>query len=289
MNEIASQFGEQGHLNGIVTQSSGSNEAQIALVLISAGLTAKAGPFRLYTQLAREASKIGLTTLRFDLGGIGNSQEIYLSYPLKLRTELDIKQALDYLETKCKARRFILGGLCSGAEDSLSYADKDSRVAGVFLIDGHAYRTRGWWIRNIISTRFVLRMAGNIFKLLSLVNNKSKNVKEPELEGDSSGFIDYQQMSLQESSEILRVLTGRNTKLLYIYTLELCERLNHKNQFFQMFPDIDFKNLVTVSYLHHMGHIQIFEQDRDELIEIICNWLSASFSIKKFSDIIEAG
>ncbi len=288
MNEIACQFGEQGRLNGIVTQSSKSNEVPIVLILISAGLTAKTGPFRLHTQLAREASKQGLTTMRFDLGGIGNSEEIYLSYPLKLRTELDIKQAIDYMETTYKASRFILGGLCSGAEDSLNYAYTDSRVAGVFLIDGHAYRTNRWWLRNIFSTRLALLMAKMILKSLTLRNKQSNSIKEPGLEGDSSGLIDYQQMSLEESSEILRVLTVRNTKLLYIYTLGLSDRINHRNQFYQMFPDIDFKDLVTLCYLPHMGHIQIFEQDRIEMVKIICEWLGENFSTYRLEGTISA-
>ena len=98
MKEYACQFGEQGRLNGIVTQPATAKESTTALILVSAGLTAKAGPFRLHTLLAREVAKKGLTTLRFDLGGIGNSAQIYPGYPLKVRTKLDITAAVDFLD-----------------------------------------------------------------------------------------------------------------------------------------------------------------------------------------------
>ena len=131
-------------------------------------------------------------------------------------------------------------------------------------------------------------MAKKIQKSLNLWTNKSNSINEPGLEGDSSGLIDYQQMSFEESSDILKVLTDRNTKLLYIYTQGLSDRFNHKKQFFQMFPDIDFKNLLTLSYLPHMGHIQIFEQDRNEMVTIICEWLGVNFSKKYVKGEIKA-
>lgn len=279
MKEYACQFGEQGRLNGIVTQPSSAKTATIALILVTAGLTAKAGPFRLYTQLAREAAKKGFTTLRFDLGGIGNSQQIHAGYPLKVRTDLDIKAAVDFMESTYSIQSFVLGGLCSGAEDSFRYAIKDHRVEGVFLLDGHAYVTRGWWINHIISRKFLIGLTRRILRKLHLFKSPDNVNQGSELEGDQGGFINYQQMDIEESTAILKNLLDRNTKLHYVYTGGLIDIFNHKGQFYQMYPNIDFKNLVTLTHFPYMGHIQVFEQDRQELIVDICDWLSGSFPL----------
>ncbi len=279
MKEIACQFGEQNRLNGIITEATNTVRSPIALILVTAGLTAKAGPFRLYTRLAREASKIGMIAMRFDLGGIGNSKEIHPGFPLNKRTEWDIKQAADYLEKNYNTSSFVLGGLCSGAEDSLRYALEDQRVTGVFLIDGHAYRTKKWWWMNTFNLRYIIQIFGRILRSIRLFKYIVKDTNELSLEGNSGSLIDYQQMEFEEVNIILQTLIDRNTRLHYIYTLGLSDNFNHKNQFYQMFPNIDFKDLVTVNYLSHMGHVQIFEQDRDEMVKTICDWLNHNFSL----------
>ncbi len=43
-------------------------------VLVNAGMVAKSGPWRLYVEVARRLAHAGVATLRFDLGGIGDSR-----------------------------------------------------------------------------------------------------------------------------------------------------------------------------------------------------------------------
>ncbi|MEJ2419327.1 MAG: hypothetical protein P8Y45_20865 [Exilibacterium sp.] len=93
MNEFACQFGEQNHLNGVFTRPGEFTPAKPMVVLVTAGFTPKSGPFRLYTLLARTIAGMGLAALRFDLGGIGNSEQIDVSTPLKVRTRCDINAA----------------------------------------------------------------------------------------------------------------------------------------------------------------------------------------------------
>ncbi len=276
MKEQACQFGEQGRLNGIVTLPENNHKPQATVILVTAGLTGKTGPFRLYTRLARKAAEKGFATLRFDLGGIGNSGQIHLGLPLKLRTKLDIKAALDYMEVTYQSSNFVLGGLCSGAEDSFRFAEEDARVSGVILLDGHAYITKGWWINHVSTIKFWVECCRGLFKKFK---PSKQSLDESNLEGDQGGLIDYQQMDIEESTGILKKLIARNTKLHYLFTRGLDNRFNHESQFAKMYPDIDLKDLVTISYLPQIAHIQVFEEDRELIAKIVSNWLSQSFSV----------
>ena len=103
-------------------------------MLVSAGLLPKFGPYRLYAELARRLADDGVVTLRFDLGGIGDSAQEYEGRSLKTRTDLEIRAAIDHLSECHGFGNVGLGGLCSGAEDSLRVAAADPRVTGVVFI-----------------------------------------------------------------------------------------------------------------------------------------------------------
>lgn len=149
MKESSCQFGEYRQLAGILTAPD-EPAPRAALVLVSAGLSPKFGPFRLYAELARRLSREGFLTLRLDLGGIGDSRQDYASYPLEKRTRLEIEAALDYLSVRYELNGIVLGGLCSGAEDAFRSAELDTRVTGVVMIDPFAYRTSGWLWRHVL-------------------------------------------------------------------------------------------------------------------------------------------
>ncbi len=278
MNEFACQFGEQNHLNGVFTRPGEFTPAKPVVVLVTAGFTPKSGPFRLYTLLARTIAGMGLAALRFDLGGIGNSEQIDVSTPLKVRTRCDINAALDYLQGQYGCEQFILCGLCSGAEDSFRYAESDVRVKGVALIDPHAYITKGWHLKRVFSRYFLNRIINKLVRSLGVsplviaANNDNKNQA-----GSGGDLIDYQYMEHAESSRILCALIERGTRLHYLYTGGAIDTFNHKGQFRKMFPGIDFKGLVTLSHIPHIEHTQVFEQDRREVIDTLSDWLSSCF------------
>ena len=129
MKEHCCQFGAGQGLAGIVCEPSSERPRQ-ALILVSAGLLPKQGPFRLYAQLARRLAGSGVVTLRFDLGGIGDSALDTSGLPLRARTERDLQAAIDFLQQRFPAAQLVLAGLCSGAEDAFRMAARDPRVAG---------------------------------------------------------------------------------------------------------------------------------------------------------------
>ena len=84
-------------------------------------------------------------------------------------------------------------------------------------------------------------------------------------------------MSLQESTGILNILLARHVHLHYVYTGGRTGTFNHKGQFFNMFKGIDFGNYLTLDYIPHIEHTQVFEEDRDELVTVISRRLGAMY------------
>ena len=266
MTEVCCQFGEYGQLAGIVTEPAA--ECRVLCVLVNAGLVPKSGPWRLYVEVARRLAQSGVATLRFDLGGVGDSRRAQADQPLRQRTALEIRAAVDELRRRYPdSRGVVVGGLCSGAEDALRYAVDDARVAGVVLIAPFAYRTAGWKWRHIAFRvmRRTLRAAG-IYKPIVPPRRVTRA-------GARKRVVRYQYMEHAESSRILRTLIARQARVLFIYTGGQQESFNHAGQLQQMFADIPFEGRVAVGFFPHMDHTQMFAGDRRVVVETIDGWI----------------
>jgi hypothetical protein len=266
MREIACLFGSDQHLSGIVTEPNG--EAKEALILISAGLLPKHGPYRLYAEIARAVAEDGRLVLRFDLGGIGDSGLGSESGELQVRTAVEVQQALDLIASRYQITRFTLGGLCSGAEDALRAAVSDARVTGVLMIDPFAYRTSGWFWRHLIfrGMRRLLRAAGMYTPLH--VASRANTPSRPRV-------VVYEYMSHIESHGLLQQLIARGVGLHLIYTGGMREHFNHTGQFRKMYPDLAFGELLKVDFIKGIDHTAPRWNDRRLIIE---NILEHTFS-----------
>ncbi|MEO6574351.1 MAG: hypothetical protein ABIP89_10955 [Polyangiaceae bacterium] len=264
MKETCCRFGEHGQLAGIITHPTGADR-RVACVLVNAGLVPKQGPYRLYTDLARHLAAQGILTLRFDLGGIGDSRQDYPSEPLKVRTEIEIASALDYLTKEYELGGIVLGGLCSGAEDALRYAEGDPRVTSIVLIDPFSYRTSGWSWRHLAfrARRRALRSLG--------IYQPFVHRADADQSGAATGksFVDYKYIAHPEASRLLRKMISRRVRMHFLYTGGVRETFNYEGQLAAMFSDIDFEGMVTVDYFPRTEHTQVLEEDRRELVTAI--------------------
>jgi hypothetical protein len=269
MKESCCQFGEDRHLAGIMTEAVDGGKGTV--ILVNAGLIPKRGPFRLYAELARRLSRAGFSTLRFDLGGIGDSLRNSAGQPLKTRTELEIRAALDYVEGRYGPANLVLGGLCSGAEDSFRFAEIDSRVTGVVMIDSFGYPMPGWAWRN-----FLHRAVRRSRRALGLYHPyPHPKVSAPVGSQKGKPLVSYEYMSHAESSRILQKLVNRGTRVHFIYTGGASGVFNHESQLKAMFAGIDFRDLVTLDHFPHMDHTQVLAEHRRTLVESITGRLTA--------------
>jgi dienelactone hydrolase len=136
-------FGDGGRLFGIVTRPlDEAPPGRPVLCFLNVGVNHHVGPHRFTVTLARALSAAGYASLRFDAGGLGESdaERPELENRVYARSyHDDVRAALTALETSGSADRFVLIGLCSGAHPAFQAARTDARVAGLVLLNSHTF------------------------------------------------------------------------------------------------------------------------------------------------------
>ncbi len=120
----------------------GSEQWDVACVLVSPGVKPRVAPHRLYRKLASEFTARGIPVLRLDFVGMGDSEgelpETAMEDVYRLvqagRHLVEVRAAMDQLQVRYGVRRFLIGGLCGAAITGLLVAEGDPRVAGLFSI-----------------------------------------------------------------------------------------------------------------------------------------------------------
>lgn len=137
MKETVLLFGPAKSLVGVITDppAEARRAERPAVVLLNAGLVHRVGPNRLYVRLARRLAASGLVVARFDLSGVGDSRPVGERSEFAERAVAETRACIDLLAATRGARRFIVGGLCSGADQALLAAGEDVRIVGVALLE----------------------------------------------------------------------------------------------------------------------------------------------------------
>lgn len=133
-----------------------------AIILLSPGVKMRVGPERLYRRMAEQFVAAGMTVLRFDFYGLGDSEgrlteellrDVYNHIEVG-RFVNDTLDAMDWLQQQTGEGTFILSGLCGGAITGLLAGAQDQRVVGLLALgitpllasrsaDPALYMTRG--------------------------------------------------------------------------------------------------------------------------------------------------
>lgn len=103
------------------------------VVIIVGGPQYRAGSHRQFTLLARSLAAHGITSLRFDTRGMGDSEGDARSFTA---LDDDIRAAIDKLLSEAPILTDVaLWGLCDAASAAMMYAYQDSRVSKLMLLN----------------------------------------------------------------------------------------------------------------------------------------------------------
>jgi pimeloyl-ACP methyl ester carboxylesterase len=136
MREELIRFGAENSTIGIVTKGVGKLEPKLACLLPNIGLAHRIGPHRLNVKVARQLAECGIDSVRFDLSGVGDSPNVKNSGDVIEQVVTDMRHAMDYMERQYDIHRFIVFGICSGAQNGYFLSIHDERVVGLLMYDG---------------------------------------------------------------------------------------------------------------------------------------------------------
>ena len=136
MSDEALLLGPERSNVGVFTTGSdlSVNKSKTAVIFITAGLLHHVGPHRLHVLLARRLATKGISSLRIDLSGIGDSLPRSDDLAAEEIAVQEINDAIHLLESR-GFTRFILFGICSGAVQAIKVAANNSKIAGIVLIN----------------------------------------------------------------------------------------------------------------------------------------------------------
>jgi pimeloyl-ACP methyl ester carboxylesterase len=131
------RFGEAARLSGVICRPRVGADGAPVVVMVNVGRNAHTGWRRMPVETARALARKGVASLRFDIGGIGESasrtgqpqQILYSDWP-----QLDTVEAIDFLMSRNFGAVTLLG-VCSGAYIALQTAVADARVTGLVAIN----------------------------------------------------------------------------------------------------------------------------------------------------------
>lgn len=109
--------------------------------MLNTGINHRIGPRRVNVKLARQLAQLGISSLRFDLSGLGDSLASVEELDFRQQAMADMKTALDFFEARTGLRRFMVFGVCSGAVNAWELTLADHRIVGMCTFDGYAFPT----------------------------------------------------------------------------------------------------------------------------------------------------
>ncbi|WP_165842932.1 alpha/beta fold hydrolase [Phenylobacterium deserti] len=123
-------------LRGVLCRPTGEAR-QTAVVFCNTGADPRAGIGDFGTEAARRLAASGVTSLRFDFAGLGESDSAgptWRSHVFEDSRVGDLQAAADLLRS-CGHPEVMLSGVCSGAYHALQAAMADSRLGKVLLVN----------------------------------------------------------------------------------------------------------------------------------------------------------
>jgi dienelactone hydrolase len=266
-------FGKDGAMTGILTESGSKQDpARPMIVILNAGIVHRVGPYRMHVDIARRLAAEGFSTLRFDLSGLGDSEMRKDTRSDEERAVLDVQEAMDHLERTLGAKRFILLGLCSGADNAHPVSVRDPRVVGGVFLDGFGYETTGFYLHHYWARVTDYRRWINVARR-AWARARKLIFGADEAAGVAKTKTYVREFPPREKMEAeVQALADRGMQLLYIYTSGVLRYLNHKRQFWAMFPKLRPAPNLRLEYYPAADHTYSRLADREWLFDTIREW-----------------
>jgi len=290
MKESVLQFGENQGLIGVVTEPPFESRTSLGVILMNSGLIHRIGPNRIYVGLARQLAARGFTVLRMDFSGLGDSGVRRDHLPYEKSSLLEAREAMDELGRRYGIDRFLLAGICSGAEASVQIAEVDERVVGIVPIEFYGYETR--WYRLYSYHRRLLR-ARSWRRLVTGRSELLDSLKARLASGGGSGEVRSAappsagttpampvQQRRERVVESFRALANRGVRTCLVYGAGSAH-FNYRTLFRRSLRDLERRGLLEVIHLEGSDHTFTLIENQQLLRDAVVDWLSGAFGAQR--------
>lgn len=278
--EKAVRFGTSASLVGVLTEAAPGtgHEERPAVLFLNSGILHRVGSCRLHVQLARALSAAGFHTLRFDYSGIGDSDQRRDSLPFEESAVIETREAMDYLAKAKGVTRFVLMGLCSGADMAHDTAMADQRVVGLNLLDAWAYKNAGFYAHHYGPKLLQWRVWQNSIRIrLAMLRGGSaaQRAKMPGGEGVEYEVPKYVRVFPPKTriEADLRAFVARNIRMSFIWTGGLQE-YNHRGQYLASFRSVPFGGLLFEDHYPDADHILTGLHHQQRFMRHTVEWMT---------------
>lgn len=281
--EKAIRFGSNGSLVGIVTDPP-AGAAPTGVIMLNSGLLHRVGAGRFHVDLARRLGGAGLTSLRFDFSGIGDSEPRPDALAFEQAAVLEVREAMDYLASTRRTEQFVLVGLCSGADMGFYTAQRDPRVVGLVQLDPFVYRTWRYYVKRfapkLLSPRPWINLLTGRTYVGPAVRRWLGRGDALRVHGESAVISPYARdfPPRDTVAEGLRTLTDRGVRIFNVFTGGQQEHMNHRRQYRDAFRDIPFGTLLDVEYHPSADHVFTDVAVRKAMIAAVAAWILRHWS-----------
>ena len=276
-SERALLLGNRNALAGIIARPSSPPPNDMpAVVILNTGIVHRVGHHRMYVSLSRKLAGAGHLVLRFDLSGIGDSEQRNDKLSTIDSSLADIKEALDFLAATQQASRVVLIGLCSGADHAVLYGPTDPRVVGLVLMDPSIPPTARYYVHYILQRLTSLRNWGSVVAgrsgLLRMLTSQVAYRLRPRL--PTSGLTLETLKFSPNLAQCYENSVANGIRILAAFT-SISPRQTYRSQILDAFPQAAFKDSLKLEYFTHSDHLFSNQSDRSRLDQLVLDWLSA--------------
>lgn len=267
MKEQAFKFGENKQGIGTLTLPDDTSAAPI-VILLNAGLSHRAEPYRLNVLVARALAEIGYICVRVDLSGKGDTPA-RVNMTNRESVELDWQYIKANLLQQFGERSLIIFGLCSGADNGIKIAAFDPMVKGLILLDAVSKPDKGFYSRELLNKLSNPNKWKKIHKIISnrVFNKLRKNEK---LLNDPTGLRD--EPTDEDMQKCFNNLVKYNGRILMFFTGQALYHYNERGQFCKGMNISGLESIIEEVFWPQVEHIYSVQTHRDSLLKAINIW-----------------
>lgn len=255
------------------------------VIILNAGLIHRVGPHRLHVRLARRLAEAGVASLRLDLSGRGDSDARGDDLSFVQSGIVEVRAAMDHVEQLTGARRFVLLGICSGADTSGQVACVDPRVTGVVTIEGATYPTRK------AMRRYYLRRLGRLDSWVNTFTGRNavgrrlfgRRGAKAEQSGDEAVALAPARAVGDEPRRAvgaaLQMLVDRGVHIMTVFTGST-PVYNYVGQIVDAFPEVRFGDRLREMHYPRANHTFTRMSEQARLIGDVVSWMRERFDAK---------